>query len=96
MSKICPITKKKVLYGNNVSHANNKTRRRFCINMQTVTLMSETLSQKITLRMTTRGIRTIDLHGGLDGFLLNTNNKKLSSELMGIKKQLLKNTNITH
>jgi len=63
MAKVCPITKKRPLMGNNVSHANNKTRRRFLPNLQKRRLWLESEKRYITLRITTRGIRIIDKHG---------------------------------
>lgn len=63
MAKVCPITRKRPLMGNNVSHANNKTRRRFLPNLQKRRLWLESQKRYITLRITTRGIRIIDKYG---------------------------------
>lgn len=63
MAKVCPITGKRPLMGNNVSHANNKTRRRFNPNLQKRRIWLESEKRYITLRVTTRGIRIIDKHG---------------------------------
>jgi large subunit ribosomal protein L28 len=90
MSRRCCITQKGVLSGNRVSHANNKTRRRFLPNLQNTSLLSDALGRSVHLRISTRGIRTIDAHGGLDLFLLQTSNSKLSPELLPIKKAILK------
>ncbi len=75
--------------GNNVSHANNKTRRKFNINMQNVSMVSETLGRPVNMRMTTRGLKTIEFHGGIDGYVLNTQNSKLSAELLALKKVIV-------
>jgi len=63
MAKVCPVTGKRPLMGNNVSHANNKTRRRFLPNLQKRRLWVESKKRYITLRVTTRGLRIIDKHG---------------------------------
>ena len=70
MSRRCQITGKGVLSGNNVSHANNKTRRRFLPNIQNASLVSEVLGQQISFRVSTRGLRTVEHNGGIDAFLL--------------------------
>lgn len=85
MAKRCIITGKGVQTGNNVSHANNKTRRRFLPNLQAVSLLSETLGTTVTLRLSSRGLRTIEHNGGLDAFLLSTPNGKLSCEAKRLK-----------
>ncbi|MFT8367168.1 50S ribosomal protein L28 [Acetobacter papayae] len=88
MSRRCQITGKGVLTGNNVSHANNKTRRRFLPNLQEASLMSETLGSSVRMRVTARGLRTIEHNGGLDAFLLGTANRKLPTEALVIKRRL--------
>ncbi len=90
MSRRCEITGKGVLSGNNVSHANNKTRRRFLPNMQDASVMSDILGAPITLRVTTRGLRTIEHNGGIDSFLLNTPASKLPVEAQAMKRRLLR------
>lgn len=90
MSRSCIITGKKVMTGNNVSHANNKTRRRFLPNLQVASFLSDILGRTFRLRVTTRGIRTIEHKGGLDQFLLNASNSKLDADLRKIKKQIQK------
>lgn len=87
MSRRCMITGKGVMSGNNVSHANNKTRRRFLPNLQTVSFISDTLGL-VHLRVSTSGIRTIEHNGGLDSFLLNTSNLKLTVEARQLKKRI--------
>lgn len=89
MAKRCIITGKGVLTGNNVSHANNKSRRRFLPNLQAVSLLSETLGSTVTLRVSTRGLRSIEHNGGLDAYLTGTPNSKLSCEAKRLKKSIL-------
>ena len=88
MTKRCPISGKSVLAGNTVSHANNKNRCRFLPNLQKVSLLSEKLGSILHLRISTKGLRTIEHNGGLDSYLLNTPNSKLSSEAKELKKRL--------
>ncbi|HEY2134198.1 MAG TPA: 50S ribosomal protein L28 [Acetobacteraceae bacterium] len=90
MSRRCEITGKGVLSGNNVSHANNKTRRRFLPNLQETTLLSDILGSVVKLRMSTRGIRTVEHNGGIDAFLLNTNDSKLQDEAKILKRRILR------
>ncbi len=80
MSKKCLITGKGVQTGNNVSHSNRKTRRRFMPNLQEVAIYSEILEAPVTLRITNNGLRTIEKNGGLDLYLLNTPVSKLTAE----------------
>ena len=88
MARRCMISGKGVLTGNNVSHAHNKTRRRFLPNVQTTTLLSETLGEMVRIRITAKALRTIDYKGGLDAFLLNTPNRKLPLEALKIKRRI--------
>jgi len=90
MSRRCEITGKGVLSGNNVSHANNKTRRRFLPNLQETTLLSDILGADVKLRMSTRAIRTIEHNGGIDAFLLSTNNSRLPVEAMVVIRRIQK------
>ena len=76
--------------GNNVSHAHNKTRRRFLPNLQVVSLMSEELDQIFKLRVATSTIRTIEKYGGLDSFLLSAKDKNLTDNAIKIKKAIKK------
>ncbi len=89
MTRRCPLTGKAVSVGNNVSHANNRTKRRFLPNLQHHRLFSETLGESIRLRISTSALRTIDKHGGLDGFLLRTPDRRLPSELVRLKRRIL-------
>lgn len=85
MSRQCQITGKKLMFGNNVSHAQNKTRRRFMPNIQDTSLYSESLDRMISVRVTVAGLRTVDHKGGLDAFLLDTPKSKLDEDLRPIK-----------
>ena len=76
--------------GNNVSHAMNKTRRRFEPNLCNVTLASDVLGQNYKLRITAATLRTVDFKGGLDTFLMGTKNAKLTDKAKKIKKALIK------
>lgn len=86
MARRCGVVGKGVLTGNNVSHAHNKTRRRFLPNMQKVSFMSDILDRCIQLRMSTQGIRTVEKCGGLDKFLLNASASKLSGKVLELKR----------
>jgi large subunit ribosomal protein L28 len=88
MSRRCEITGKGVLSGNNVSHANNKTRRRFLPNLQVTSLLSDILGHEVRLRLSTRGIRTVEHNGGIDAFLLGTPNTKLTAEGRELKRRI--------
>ena len=88
MSRRCEITGKGVLSGNNVSHANNKTRRRFLPNLQVSSLLSETLGREIRLKLSTRAIRTIEHNGGIDAFLMGQNASKLTPKGQELKRKL--------
>ncbi|MBX6366374.1 MAG: 50S ribosomal protein L28 [Rhodospirillales bacterium] len=88
MSRKCTITGKGVQVGHNVSHANNKTKRRFLPNLQTVSLQSDVLGVPVRLRLSTRAIRTIEKQGGLDAFLSETPASKLSEEARRLKRRL--------
>ncbi|WP_291295096.1 50S ribosomal protein L28 [Elioraea sp.] len=88
MARRCGVTGKGVQTGNNVSHANNKSRRRFLPNLQVASMMSEVLGTTIRMRMTTRGIRTIEHNGGIDSWLLGTPDRRLSDEARVLKRRL--------
>jgi large subunit ribosomal protein L28 len=88
MARRCSITGKGVQTGNNVSHANNKTRRRFLPNLQETSVLSDALGQMVRLKVTTRGLKTIEHNGGLDAFLLTTNNSALPEEARRLKKRV--------
>jgi len=88
MSRRCIITGKGVMAGNNVSHAHNKTRRRYLPNLQRTSLLSDALGEPVKMRISTNAIRTIEKNGGLDAFLLGTSNRKLSPEAQRLKKRI--------
>jgi large subunit ribosomal protein L28 len=90
MARRCAISGKGVLTGNNVSHAHNKTRRRFLPNLQHTSLLSETLGQTVRLRLTPHAIRTIESKGGLDAYLLGRANSKLTDEGRRLKRRIVK------
>jgi large subunit ribosomal protein L28 len=90
MSRRCQITGKGVLTGNNVSHANNRTRRRFLPNLQGTSLLSDILGTAVRLRVSTRGIRTIEHNGGIDAYLLGTRDTRLTPEARTLKRRLLR------
>jgi len=90
MARRCGITGKGVLTGNNVSHANNKTRRRFLPNLQETSFFSDVLQSSIQLRLTVNGIRTIEHNGGLDAFLLTTPNRNLPDEAQVLKRRIVR------
>ena len=90
MSRRCQITGKGVLTGNNVSHANNKTRRRFLPNLQDTSLLSEVLGVSVRMRLSTRAIRTIEQKGGIDAFLLSTPNSRLPAVALTVKRRILR------
>ena len=88
MARRCAITGKGVQAGNNVSHANNKTRRRFLPNLQETSFFSDVLGTSIQIRLSTNGIRTIEHNGGLDAFLLGTPNRSLPEEAQVLKRRI--------
>ena len=90
MSRCCELTGKGVMYGNNVSHANNKTRRRFLPNLNDVTLASETLGRAFKLKISAAALRTVDHRGGLDAFLAKAQDRDLSVKAQKIKKDIAK------
>ena len=88
MARRCSLTRKGVLTGNNVSHANNKTRRRFLPNIQSRRLFSEALRQSVRLRIATSTLRTIEKRGGLDGYLALASEAELPRELVQWKRRI--------
>jgi large subunit ribosomal protein L28 len=90
MSRKCAVTGKGVQTGNNVSHANNKSRRRFLPNLQETSLLSDALGRMVRLRLSTNGIRTIEHKGGLDAALLDIADAKLDVDARKVKKQIQK------
>jgi large subunit ribosomal protein L28 len=90
MSRVCELTGKGRQVGNNVSHANNKTKRTFLPNLQNVTLISDALGQSVKLRVSTHGLRSVEHVGGLDNWLAKTSDDKLSTKARKLKRELAK------
>ncbi|MDG1130106.1 50S ribosomal protein L28 [Seohaeicola saemankumensis] len=90
MSRRCELTGKGPMTGNNVSHANNKTRRRFLPNLNEVSLQSETLGRTVKLRISAAALRSVDHRGGLDAFLAKAKDDTLSDAALKIKKEIAK------
>ena len=90
MARRCAMTGKGVQTGNNVSHAHNKSRRRFLPNLQPTSLFSEALGRTVRLRITANAIRTIEHKGGLDAYLLDTPNDKLPEDAQRLKRRIVK------
>ncbi len=90
MARRCELTGKAVLTGNSVSHANNKSKRRFLPNLNHVTLMSDALNQRIRLRITSHALRSVEHRGGLDKFLLTARDSELSLNARRLKRQIEK------
>ncbi len=90
MSRICELTGKGRMTGNNVSHAKNRTKRVFLPNLQKVTLMSEKLDRSFKFRVSTAGLRSVEHNGGLDNWLLKTSDDKLSANAQKVKRELKK------
>ena len=90
MSRRCELTGKGPMVGNNVSHANNKTKRRFLPNLTETALMSETLGRTFRLRVSASALRTVDHRGGLDGYLAKAKDAELSPKALKIKKDIAK------
>ena len=90
MSRICELTGKGRLLRNNVSHANNKTKRTFLPNLQNVTLISDALQRGVKLRVSMNGLRSVEHVGGLDNWLVKTSNDKLSLRARRLKRDVAK------
>ena len=90
MSRRCELTGKGPMTGNYVSHANNKTRRRFLPNLQDVTLLSDTLGRGFKFRVSSHALRSVDHRGGLDAFLAKAKAEDLSDAALKVKKELAK------
>ena len=89
MSRKCELTGKMPLKGHKVSHANNKTKRRFLPNLKKVNFKSDILNRKMKLTVSNSGVRSVDKKGGFDQFIKQTKSKNLSSRLKKIRKSLL-------
>ena len=90
MSRVCELTGKGPMTGNNVSHANNKTKRRFLPNLNDTTLQSEALGRSFKLRISAHALRSVDHRGGLDKFLAKAKDSDLSANALKIKKAIQK------
>ena len=90
MSRVCELTGKGRLVGNNVSHANNKTKKTFLPNLQNVTLLSDSLERSVKLKVSTHGLRSVEHVGGLDNWLAKTNDAKLSLRVRRLKREISK------
>ena len=90
MARRCAVTGKGVQTGNHVSHANNKSRRRFLPNLQDTSFFSESLGRNFNLRVSVNGLRTIEHKGGFDAYLIETSNTELESDMRKVKKQIEK------
>jgi large subunit ribosomal protein L28 len=86
MSRVCELTGKKVMTGNNVSHAKNRTRRRFLPNLQNTSLFSEVLNKPVKFRVSSSALRTVEKKGGIDKFLSDAFEKDLSDSAVYYKK----------
>ena len=94
MSRVCELTGKKVMYGNNVSHAKNRTRRRFLPNLQNISLFSEILNKPVKFRVCSSAIRTVEKKGGIDKFLTAAFEKNLSENAIHYKKLIRSKENL--
>ena len=90
MARRCQLTGKESLYGHNVSHAKNRTNRRFVPNLQKVTLRSDALRRDVKLRVCTRVLRSVQVNGGLDTYLLSRHDAKLAPVGLRLKHQIQK------
>ena len=88
MSKKCSITNKKPMFGHNVSKAINKTKRKFLPNLQNISFYSDKLEKMIKLKVTARGIKSVEHNGGIDNYILNLRNRHHTKETLDIKKKL--------
>ena len=86
MVKKCSITNKKPMSGNNVSHAVNKTKRRFLPNLQNVSFFSEILNKKVRLKVSSKGIKTVEKKGGIDNYVITSKKSMLAPEVVKLKK----------
>jgi large subunit ribosomal protein L28 len=93
MTRRCELTGKGPMSGNNVSHAKNRTRRRFLPNLNEVSLISEALGRSFKLKISTSALRSVDHRGGLDAFLAKAKDEELSVDALKIKKEIKKQAN---
>jgi large subunit ribosomal protein L28 len=95
MSRVCEISGKNVMSGNNVSHAKNKTKRKFLPNLQNVKFFSKILYKFISMKVSVHALKSVEKNGGLDDYLKKTSNRVLAPEALAIKKSILKTTKST-
>ena len=88
MARQCELTGKGVMTGNNVSHAKNRTRRRFLPNLNNVSLVSEVLGKTFKFKISAAALRTVDKRGGLDSFLTKAKDEELSSAALKVKNEI--------
>ncbi len=88
MARRCALTGKGVLTGNNVSHANNRTRRRYLPNLHSQSFFSDSLKETVRLRVSTQALRTVEKRGGIDEYLLKERNSELSGDLRRLKQRV--------
>ena len=91
MSRVCEISGKNVMSGNNVSHAKNKTKRKFLPNLQNVKFFSKSLDKFISMKVSVRALKSVEKNGGLDDYLSKTSNRVLAPQAIAIKKSIQKN-----
>jgi large subunit ribosomal protein L28 len=90
MARRCPLSGKGIQSGHNVSHANNKTKRRFIPNLQQASLLSDALGGPVHIRLSTAALRTVEHNGGIDAYLLSVGNSRLSDDARRLKKRIEK------
>ncbi|MEZ5778299.1 MAG: 50S ribosomal protein L28 [Paracoccaceae bacterium] len=90
MSRVCELTGKGPMSGNKVSHANNRSRRRFLPNLNEVTLISDALGQSFKLRISAAALRSVDHRGGFDAYLAKAKDEELSAKALKLKKEIAK------
>ena len=89
MSKKCELTGKSPLKGHRVSHANNKTKRKFLLNLKKVTFKSAILKRNVKLKVSNVALKTVDYKGGIDSFLKSVRTYKLSKKAKRLKSQII-------
>jgi large subunit ribosomal protein L28 len=95
MARRCELTGKGVLTGNNVSHANNRSRRRYLPNLCNVTLLSDALGQSVSLRISAHALRSVEHRGGLDAFLARASDEDLSPRARQLKRAIAKRLEVS-
>ena len=88
MSRRCELTGKGVLTGNNVSHAHNKTRRRYVPNLQVTSIYSESLGEQVRLKVSMHALRSVEHGGGLDAYILGMSNEDMSPKIRRLRRRI--------